>query len=41
MASMTKISINLANDKTIVPYTDAISGRKPESYQLLTIQKNI
>jgi predicted amidohydrolase len=41
MASMTKISINLANDKTIVPYTDAVFGRQPESYHLLTAGENI
>ena len=41
MASMAKISINLANDKIIVPYTDAILGRHPESYYLLTDGKNV
>ena len=41
MASMSKISINLAKDKIIVPYTDAILGRQPESYHILTAQKNL
>ncbi len=41
MASMSKLSINLANDKIIVPYTDAILGRQPESYHLLAFDKNI
>jgi predicted amidohydrolase len=41
MASMSKISINLAEDKIIVPYTDAILDRQPESYHLLTTQKKI
>jgi len=36
MASMSKISINLARDKIIVPFTNAILDRKPASYQLLT-----
>ncbi len=41
MASMSKISINLAKDKIIVPHTNAILGRQPESYNLLTSQENI
>jgi len=41
MASMSKISISLANDKMIVPYTDAILGRQPESYHILTSDKYI
>jgi len=41
MASISKISINLAEDKIIVPHTDAILGRQPESYHLLTTQKKI
>ncbi len=36
MASMSKISINLARDKMIVPFTNAILNRQPVSYQLLT-----
>jgi len=36
MASMSKISINLAKDKMIVPFTHAILNRQPASYQLLT-----
>ncbi len=39
MTSMARISLNLANDKIIVPHTDAILGRQPESYHLLTSQK--
>jgi len=39
MASITKIPLKLAKDKMIVPYTNAILGRKPESYGLLTAQK--
>lgn len=41
MASMTKILINLSHDKIIVPHTDAIFGRQPESYRFLTEKKNI
>jgi len=41
MASMSKISIGLANDKTIVPYTNAILGRQPESYNQLIEGKNV
>jgi len=36
MASMSKISINLAKDKMIVPFTNAILNRQPGSYQFLT-----
>ncbi len=36
IASPATISVNLARDKMIVPYTNAILGRHPESYYLLT-----
>ena len=41
MASIAKISLNFSEDKIIVPHTNAILGRQPESYGLLTAQKNI
>ncbi len=36
IASPATISVRLARDKMIVPYTNAILGRQPESYYLLT-----
>lgn len=41
MTSIAKISLNFSEDKIIVPHTNAILGRQPESYGLLTAQKNI
>ena len=35
IASMSRLNLHLANDKTIVPHTHAIMGRQPEAYYAL------